>query len=143
MTIGSKIKNLREDKKMTQVDLATASKITQGQLSEYENDHVIPPIKKLDRIANALGVSVAVLDESLLNVCKRAIEGNANTNGSGNAADGYGVMDGQSPVVDVRAEIESFRAGLIMQVIALDIEPGAKDAVLKIIATYNKKENDK
>lgn len=89
MTIGNNIKRLRQQRMMTQEELATQVGITQGQLSEYENDKVdVIPIDKLGRIADVLQVSVAVIDERLLQVPGLAISGNQNVLGSGR--DSYG-----------------------------------------------------
>lgn len=69
MSIGSNLKALRKQRNMTQKELAHRTQITQGQLSEYENDKIDTiPIERLARIAGALRVSVAEIDERLLNI---------------------------------------------------------------------------
>ena len=66
MTIGKNIRAVRKQKNMTQIELCRRCGFSQGQLSEYENDKHEPPIEYLGKIADALGVSVAVLDDRLL-----------------------------------------------------------------------------
>lgn len=66
MTIGDRIRNLRKRSGLTQVDLARKARLTSGQVSEYESGRFEPKIDKLSRIADALGVSVAVLDPRLM-----------------------------------------------------------------------------
>ena len=51
---------------MTQAEVAEAAKITQGTYSLYEADKAKPGIRALSRLADLFGVSVAVLDNSLL-----------------------------------------------------------------------------
>jgi len=65
MTIGENIRAVRKQKNMTQIELCRRCGFSQGQLSEYENDKHEPPIQYLGKIADVLGVSVAVLDDRL------------------------------------------------------------------------------
>ena len=48
--------------------------------------------------------------------------------GNGNAVNGSVVVSG--------GDVETFRAGLIREIIGLDIDPVAKDAVLRTVSTY-------
>lgn len=68
MTIGQNIRTLRKQKNMTQIQLCRRCGLSQGQLSQYENDKHTPPIEYLGKIADVLGVSVAVLDNNLLDL---------------------------------------------------------------------------
>lgn len=67
-TIGNRLKRLREQKEWTQKELEqkTGNRIAQGQISEYERDIVPPKLENLKILADVLGVSVAVIDETLL-----------------------------------------------------------------------------
>ena len=68
MTIGENIKRLRKERGFTQVTLGQRCGLSNGQISEYEHDVVKPPIERLAKIADALDVSVAAIDSSLLDV---------------------------------------------------------------------------
>lgn len=68
MTIGENIKRLRKERGLTQVTLGERAGLSNGQISEYEHDVVKPPIERLAKIADVLGVSVAAIDSSLLDV---------------------------------------------------------------------------
>lgn len=59
--IGINIKNIRLQKKITQKDLSLKTNINQSIISRYENGTIIPPIPKLEIIANALGVGITEL----------------------------------------------------------------------------------
>lgn len=65
--IGAKIKKLRKLNKWTQKILEQKTGIPQGQISDYESGKENPKLDKVIKFARAFGVSVAVLDESLLN----------------------------------------------------------------------------
>ena len=52
---------LRKAKGMSQRDLAKASGISNRMIAHYENHAVIPPIAKLEKLANALEVSLGEL----------------------------------------------------------------------------------
>lgn len=54
--IGKTIRDIREEKQMSQIDLATEAQITQAQLSNYENNNSLPSAEVLGRIINALEV---------------------------------------------------------------------------------------
>jgi transcriptional regulator with XRE-family HTH domain len=67
-TIGNTLRHFRQQRRMTQAEVAEAAKITQGTYSLYEADKAKPGIRALSRLADLFGVSVAVLDNSLLDV---------------------------------------------------------------------------
>lgn len=58
MSLGREIKKARADKGWQQKDLHEATGITQKYLSEIELDKVDPRFSIVQRIANALGVSL-------------------------------------------------------------------------------------
>jgi len=67
VTIGSKLKELRLQAGLTQVQLALASGLDQSMLARYESDQRTPSGPRLGALAKALGTSVeALLDGSQL-----------------------------------------------------------------------------
>lgn len=54
----NRIKEVRENAKMTQVELASMAQISQPYLHDLESNHRGAKRETLERIANALGVSV-------------------------------------------------------------------------------------
>lgn len=70
MSIGENIKNIRKNKKIKQIDLASNIKKSVRMLQKYENDSVTPSFDILKDIANALGVSV----EELLGLKKKVYD---------------------------------------------------------------------
>lgn len=71
MTVGDRIKKLREEKKMTQEELAAYIKSTKQTIYKYENNVITNiPSNKIESIAKALETSPAYImgwDESSLN----------------------------------------------------------------------------
>jgi transcriptional regulator with XRE-family HTH domain len=59
MNIGDKIKKLREAKGLSQKEVALALSMNPSQYSKIENGKVDPQFSSIERIAKALGVSVA------------------------------------------------------------------------------------
>lgn len=59
--IGNRIKELRLEKNMTQLDLAIASNIDERQIQRLEASHTSPTIKTLYKVAKGLGVEVSTL----------------------------------------------------------------------------------
>ena len=55
---GSKVKKLREQKKMSQEALAAESRLDLTTINELENGNRDPMLKTIWKIANALGVKV-------------------------------------------------------------------------------------
>lgn len=66
--IGVKIKKLRKLNSWTQKILEKKTGIPQGQISDYENGKENPKLDKIIKLAQAFGVSVAVIDESLMGI---------------------------------------------------------------------------
>lgn len=60
-TFGELLRELREDKKMSQKDLAKVLCVTIGTISNYENDQHLPDIEKLVMLADFFGVSTDYL----------------------------------------------------------------------------------
>lgn len=56
MSIGSRIKIARREKKLTQEQLARQCGVTKGAISNYENDVSTPDVEKLSAIMECLGV---------------------------------------------------------------------------------------
>jgi transcriptional regulator with XRE-family HTH domain len=60
-----------------------------------------------------------------------------NVNGNGNIVAGH-----DAHATTCAAEIESFRSGLVMEIIALDIELAAKDQVLRLVRDFRKQRQE-
>jgi len=58
MDIGSRIKEIRKNKKITQLRLSELTGINRASITQYENGTYEPSIEKLELIANALNVTV-------------------------------------------------------------------------------------
>lgn len=63
VAIGANIKILRIHRKLSQEDLSKITKIPQSIISRYEKETIIPPIPKLEKIAEALQVKISELLE--------------------------------------------------------------------------------
>jgi transcriptional regulator with XRE-family HTH domain len=61
MTVGKKILKLRLQSKRSQREISMASGLAVSYLSRLENDRIIPSIRTLTRIAQALGVPLTAL----------------------------------------------------------------------------------
>lgn len=59
--IGNRIKELRIEKNMTQLDLAVASNIDERQIQRLEASHTSPTIKTLYKISKALEIDLYLL----------------------------------------------------------------------------------
>jgi len=66
MTVAESLKRLRSKNRLTQVELSRLSGVSQSQISTIESGEDQPGIETLSRLASALNISVAVLDERLL-----------------------------------------------------------------------------
>lgn len=56
--LGSKIRELRKKKRLTQEDLAHKSELDYSYMNQIENGKRNPSIEAIERIAKALGVHV-------------------------------------------------------------------------------------
>ncbi len=61
LTLGEKIKNLREDKNLTQSQLGTALNMTQRKISYLENNMYEPSIQDIIEICHYFDVSADYL----------------------------------------------------------------------------------
>lgn len=59
LKLGSKIRELRLKKNYTLQDVATKTGLSKPFLSQIENDHVVPPVATLLRLARAFNVNLA------------------------------------------------------------------------------------
>ena len=60
-TLNENIKNLRQQRGLSQVDFAKKLSVTKQCVSNWENDNVLPSIEMLVRIADFFGVSTDYL----------------------------------------------------------------------------------
>ena len=58
MTLGERLKNLRQDAGLTQEELAQKVGLKKQNISRYENSHCEPNIRTAKKIADALGVTI-------------------------------------------------------------------------------------
>ncbi len=56
MLIGQKLREIREAKKMSQVEIAEATGLVQPYVSRVENGHTIPGVETLEKWASALKI---------------------------------------------------------------------------------------
>jgi transcriptional regulator with XRE-family HTH domain len=56
MLIGQKLREIREAKKMSQIEIADATGLVQPYVSRVENGHTIPGVETLEKWARALKV---------------------------------------------------------------------------------------
>lgn len=56
--IGSKLKQLRQSKKLTQEEVATRVNITRSTVSNYERGRRTPHLKDLQKLADVFGVGL-------------------------------------------------------------------------------------
>jgi len=56
MIIGDRIRAIREDKQICQIDLAVRAGLLRGYLSQVEDGEAVPDVVTLERIAAALEV---------------------------------------------------------------------------------------
>lgn len=56
MLIGQKLREIRETKKMSQVEIAEATGLVQPYVSRVENGHTIPGVETLEKWASALKI---------------------------------------------------------------------------------------
>lgn len=59
LKIGNKVRELRQKNRYTLQDLAAKTGLSKPFLSQIENDHVVPPISTLLKLARALSVGMA------------------------------------------------------------------------------------
>ena len=59
LNLGSKVRELRLQKRYTLQDVAAKTGLSKPFLSQIENDHVVPPVATLLKLARALNVGLA------------------------------------------------------------------------------------
>ena len=72
-SFGELVRELREDKKMTQKDLAKKICVTIGTISNYETDQHFPDVEKLVMIADCFDVTIDYLLGRTVSHCSPAI----------------------------------------------------------------------
>jgi len=63
VSIGTRLRQLRKQANLTQVQLAAASGVQQGEIAGYENDKRVPTAPKIAALAKALHVPMEALME--------------------------------------------------------------------------------
>jgi transcriptional regulator with XRE-family HTH domain len=61
MAIGDRLRQLREDRKLSQGDLEKRSGLLRCYISRIENNHIVPAVETLEKFARALAVPMYVL----------------------------------------------------------------------------------
>ncbi len=61
MTIGARLRRLREEKKLSQEDLGERTGLVPCYISRVENGHTVPSLENLERLAAALEVPLYAL----------------------------------------------------------------------------------
>ena len=59
LKLGSKVRDLRQKKRYTLQDVAAKTGLSKPFLSQIENDHVVPPVATLLKLAKAFNVGLA------------------------------------------------------------------------------------
>lgn len=70
MTFGERLRNARSTAQMSQSDLTRMSGVPKTMLSRYENDHILPSITTLRKLAVALGMNESSLIDETAGVCE-------------------------------------------------------------------------
>lgn len=75
MSLSQKIKELRKEKNLTQEGLGDLLSVDKSQISKYEKGINVPPLDKLEKMAEIFGVKISELveDESLLKLNNESI----------------------------------------------------------------------
>ena len=61
MVIGDRLRQLREEKKLTQADIEKRTGLVRPYISRVENGHTVPGVDTLEKFARALEVPMYVL----------------------------------------------------------------------------------
>lgn len=61
MTVGQRIKAIRKDRKLTQVQLAEKANLSRSYLADIERDRYNPSLSTVEAVAGALGVQVSAI----------------------------------------------------------------------------------
>jgi transcriptional regulator with XRE-family HTH domain len=63
MIFADNIRRIRQQKGLSQYDVADKSGISRRMISHYEREGILPPMDRLEALANALGVKISSLFE--------------------------------------------------------------------------------
>ncbi|MCW5193118.1 Repressor LexA [Bacillus amyloliquefaciens] len=68
MTVGQRIKAIRKERKLTQVQLAEKANLSRSYLADIERDRYNPSLSTLEAVAGALGIQVSAIvgEETLI-----------------------------------------------------------------------------
>ena len=125
-------KTFRESKCMTLEEIGRRVGVSKPTVQKWESGTAKPRPANVYALAKVLGISA--VDISDLRP-EKWLTDSVEQNGIGNVA-----INGQNVGVTISCmeQIEAFRQGLISQIIMLDIDPVAKDAVLKTITAFKR-----
>jgi transcriptional regulator with XRE-family HTH domain len=73
LKIGSKVRELRQKKHFTLQDVAAKTGLSKPFLSQIENDHVVPPVATLLKLARAFDVGLAYFFQDEVGIDRIAI----------------------------------------------------------------------
>jgi transcriptional regulator with XRE-family HTH domain len=73
LKIGSKVRELRQKKHYTLQDVAAKTGLSKPFLSQIENDHVVPPVATLLKLARAFDVGLAYFFQDKVGIDRIAI----------------------------------------------------------------------
>ncbi len=59
MTFGARLKSIRKEKKITQLELSKMTGITRSSIAQYETDTYQPDLEKIEKFATVLNVSIS------------------------------------------------------------------------------------
>lgn len=61
LNVGKKIRDIRQQKRMTQQELSQKTQIEQTVISRYETGRIVPSLTRLKQISDALEISLSDL----------------------------------------------------------------------------------
>ena len=61
MDVGKRIRELREEQRLRQEDLAQRAGVARNTVSRIERDDLVPTVVMIEKLANGLGVGPEVL----------------------------------------------------------------------------------
>lgn len=127
-------KKFRESKCFTLEEIGKRIGVSKQTVQKWEAGIANPRPSNVYALAKILEISA--VDISDLRPEKRLTD-SVEQKGIGNVA-----INGRHVGVTISGteQIEAFRSGLIAKIIMLDIEPVAKDAVLKVVTSYRRRE---
>ncbi|MCJ0224514.1 helix-turn-helix transcriptional regulator [Clostridioides difficile] len=120
MTFGNRLRKLREDNNIKQVELAKVFNITSQALSQYERDLRMPDATLLDKLATYFNVSVDFLLGRKFSTLSEEID------------------DETKKIVDAVFELDKEDRKSIIKIAELDKED--REAILKILNSLENKQ---